>query len=370
MYHHVSPVVAHGPYARVLTVTPADFRSQLAWLHAHGCRVVLVDTIYRDAVAGSLAPCETALTFDDGYDDAPKFALPALRSYGFTATFYITTAFVGMPGHLTLEQLRALLSAGMQIGAHTVHHLDLSKLPPARAAHEIDASATSLREWLRTPVTSFAYPAGKFSPVVVADVRAASFDNAVGTQPGNVTAISSRYELPRYRIERGDGLRLYQAVFGHGPAEDTLSASELAHIARRRIEGNDPALAEGIAVALLAGGFPEQVLKVHVLSFRPATVAGIVLSGVKFHRKRNRAQFEADVKRMLALAFAAAPQATEIDVWATVPLDARAGAPVSGDYAVPTSTTVFSAAVTKSQWDGRNSGADLGKTYWDPHFLR
>src|ERR1700680_1401596 len=55
MYHHVSPRVLPGPYARALTVTPAEFRDQLMWLHAHGCRVVSVDGIYGDARAHTLA---------------------------------------------------------------------------------------------------------------------------------------------------------------------------------------------------------------------------------------------------------------------------------------------------------------------------
>src|SRR6202022_3830869 len=82
MYHHVSPHVLPGPYARALTVTPGEFRGQLTWLHARGCRVVSVDALYDDARTHALAPCEAALSFDDGYDDAATFALPLLRDFG------------------------------------------------------------------------------------------------------------------------------------------------------------------------------------------------------------------------------------------------------------------------------------------------
>jgi len=129
-------------------------------------------------------------------------------------------------------------------------------------------------------------------------------------------------------------------------------------------------MAEDVAVALLARSFPEQILKVHLLESPPATVAGIVLSGVKFHRAVSRQQFEADVSDMVELAFDAAPQIDEVDVWATQPVAVRSGATVSGDYAVPTQRTVFSAAVLRAQWAGLKDQGALGTTYWDPGFLR
>jgi peptidoglycan/xylan/chitin deacetylase (PgdA/CDA1 family) len=369
MYHHVSPTVLPGPYARALTVTPDEFGGQLTWLHAHACRVVSVDALRLDAARHALAPCEAALTFDDGYDDAATYAATLLQQFGDVGTFYVTTGYVGSPGHVTVAQLQSMRASGMEIGAHTVHHVDLTSVSQTQAALEIDDSAKSLRRWLKEPVTSFAYPAGQFNAQVVAAVQRAAFDNAVTTLPGEVQRSSLRYELPRYRIERDTGLQLMQVVFASHDAAVPGASTTLVNIARKRIAGNAAGLAEGVAVALLARRFPEQILKVHVLSLRPATVAGIVLSGVKFHRAVNREQFEADVADMVELAFRAAPAASEVDIWATVPLEVRAGTSVSGDYAVPAAKTVFSAAVTRAQIPAHGT-VNLGKLYMDPGFLR
>ena len=369
MYHHVSPHVLPGRYARALTVTPGEFRAQLTWLHDHGCRIVSVDALYGDARAHTLAQCEAALSFDDGYDDAATFALPLLREFGVPATFYVATGFVGRAGHVSVAQLRLMRESGMEIGAHTVHHVDLTTVTEAQTVHEVNASASSLRRWLKADVTSFAYPAGQFNARAVSAVRDAAFENAVTTQPGDVEATSRSYELPRYRIERGSGLRLMQSVFGRQDTSSAPASGALANIARKRIAGNAPALAEAVAVALLARRFPEQILKVHVLSLRPATVAGIVLSGVKLHHAVNRQQFEADVADMVRLAFDSSPLIDEVDIWATVPLEVGTGLPVSGDYAVPTSRTVFSAAVMRAQ-RGLGGTVNLGKMYMNPQFLR
>ena len=368
MYHHVSMAVQPGPYARALTVTPVEFDKQLRWLRDRGCATVTVDELVRDTRAGSVAACEVALTFDDGYADVATIAAPMLRRYGDRATFYIATGYVGAAGHVDVAQLRQLHGEGMEIGAHTVHHVDLTKLSPERASQEIASSAIALRGWIGVPVSSFAYPSGRLNASIMQRVQTLGFDNAVTTRPGYVTQTSAAYELPRYRIKRGSGLALMTALL-RSAVRGNAPESELEHIARERTAGNDPQAAEAIAVALLARKFPEQILKVHVLASQPATVAGIVLSGVKFHRAVNRERFTADVREMVELAFEAAPSVREVDVWATVPLAVPAGATVSGDYAVPTAATVFSAVIARRPDEESNGGVDLGKVYWDPHFL-
>ena len=369
MYHHVSPTVLPGPYARALTVTPQEFAAQLSWLRQKGCRMTVVDKLVTDVHGGQTGACEAALTFDDGYDDVATYALPLLDQAGARATFYIATGYVGQSGHVSAQQLRSLAAAGMEVGAHTVHHVDLTALDRAQARDEIQASAESLRRWLDRPVSAFAYPAGRYDTAVAQDVARAGLATAVTTDPGDVTPSSDSYALPRYRIERGTGLALMKAVFADAPRATQGAATvptTLAHIARERIAGNAPDVAEAVAVAILAHRFPEQVLKVHVLALPSATVAGIVLSGVKFHAPVDRRQFASDVQMMIDLGLQAAPAVDEVDVWATVPLPVQAGAQVSGDYAVPTSRTVFSCAVTRTQAAGTPG---LGLTYWDPTFL-
>jgi peptidoglycan/xylan/chitin deacetylase (PgdA/CDA1 family) len=361
MYHHVSPAVQPGIYQRALTVSPAEFEGQLRWLRSRGCELVTVDRIWADAVHHALSRCEAAVTFDDGYADVARYALPLLQRYGANATFYIATGFVGSSGHMTVADLRAAQRRGIEIGAHTVHHVDLARLPSASAAREIDESQSALQRWLAAPVTTFAYPAGSYNRSVEAALARAHFATAVTTQPGTLSASDDAYALPRYRVVHGRGLGLLAGVFAQAD-RSPASWTALEHIARERIEGNDPKAAEAVAVALLARRFPEQIMKVHAVALTPATVVGIVLSGVKFHAAVNRGRFAQDVREMIDTAFGAAPAADEVDVWAVVPIGVPAGAIVSGDYAASTERTVFSAAMLRSAYTA-NSGS-LGVTYW------
>jgi hypothetical protein len=67
---------------------------------------------------------------------------------------------------------------------------------------------------------------------------------------------------------------------------------------------------------------------------------------------------------MISRAFAADQAVSEVDVWAVVPVAVDRSATVSGDLAVPTTRTVFSASVMRAQWVADPAG--LGATYWDP----
>ncbi len=371
MYHHVSDTVQPGPYARALTVTPVEFAQQLAWLRKRGCESVSVSTIIADVAWQSLRGCEVAITIDDGYDDAVTHAFPILQEFGDTATFYVTSGFLGTPGHMSGAQVKRLAQAGMEIGAHTIDHLDLTTLPRAEAAHQISASAQALGALIGAPIRTFAYPSGQLDAGVERMVKAAGLKSATSTQPGTLTlgALADPYALPRYRIEHDTGIGVLANVAGEAAAQPLRSPTEVRNIARKRIEGNDAALAERIGAALLDAPYPEQLLKVRALRAPSGTVIGIVLSGRGAHGAITRDGVVADAAGMVERAFAASPSVVEVDVWAIEPL-AVVPKTVSGDLAEPTTRTVFSAAVTRDQRDAaRTREQMMGAMYFEAAWL-
>ena len=180
-----------------------------------------------------------------------------------------------------------------------------------------------------------------------------------------------KFALPRFRVLRGRGdaliRRVLAATGSSAIAAPALNMAEVRDIAKDRIAGNAPDVAERVAVALLSAGYPEQILKVRTYKTEPAVVAGIMLSGVKFHAPVDRQTFAADAADMIYRAFAADPSVSEVDVWAVVPIAVPPHADVSGDLAVPTNRTVFSAAVLRGDFT-RDEGS-LGKTYWEAGWL-
>jgi peptidoglycan/xylan/chitin deacetylase (PgdA/CDA1 family) len=212
MYHYIRDVDrASDPLGYELSLSPALFEQHMAWLHEHGYTTVRVDMLVRCLRAEEHCPPRSiALTFDDGYADAYTTVLPILRAYGFTATFYVVSSFVGRPGYMGWDELAALRDAGMQIGAHSVDHLDLTQLDPQSAAWQIAQSGAELARGLGIDITSFCYPAGLYDAAIVAQTRAAGYQSAVTTRWDS--DISDLFALPRRRVAGNTSAESFAAL--------------------------------------------------------------------------------------------------------------------------------------------------------------
>lgn len=118
--------------------------------------------------------------------------------------------------------------------------------------------------------------------------------------------------------------------------------------AEARAAGNRRTDAVSLGMALLETRWPAQVLKVRIDGFGAHEVAGLVLSGVKFHAPTDCAAFTNEVVALVQQAFAHS-RVEEVDVWATVPLHVGEHVVVAGDNAQPTTRTVFGATVRRNE---------------------
>jgi peptidoglycan/xylan/chitin deacetylase (PgdA/CDA1 family) len=128
------------------------------------------------------------------------------------------------------EQVRKLHGAGMEIGAHTETHPILLNTAPDTARREIVESGRRLAEIVRQPVRLFAYPNGKpgvdYGPEHVAMVRDAGYVAAVSTGWGVATALSDRFQLPRFTPwDRTPGRFMLRMVRNMRNANSTVAAA-------------------------------------------------------------------------------------------------------------------------------------------------
>jgi peptidoglycan/xylan/chitin deacetylase (PgdA/CDA1 family) len=89
-------------------------------------------------------------------------------------------------------EVREMADRGFGIGAHSMRHPDLTKLPREKAAQEMDGSKTEIEQRLGRPVTEFAYPYGR----IPREVRP-SVDLACGTRLAFVRPADDPLDLPR-----------------------------------------------------------------------------------------------------------------------------------------------------------------------------
>lgn len=134
--------------------------------------------------------------------------------------------------------------------------------------------------------------------------------------------------------------------------------------ARSRAEGNDVARAVALGEALLAKLWSAQLLKIRVDSIGNHHVAGIMLSGTKFHGRLDQDAFLREV-RELVVATLGDVSLEEVDIWAVVPVAVSKGALVSGPLGEPTTRTVFSATVRRRELDHLDTFLRSKDVYWE-----
>lgn len=112
---------------------------------------------------------------------------------------------------MTDAQVRRLHASGMGVGAHTMTHPILARLPLEAARAEIAESRRRLETLLDAPVPLFAYPNGKpgndYTAEHVDVVRREGFAAAVSTAWGVAHAGSDLFQLPRFTPWDQDALR-------------------------------------------------------------------------------------------------------------------------------------------------------------------
>jgi peptidoglycan/xylan/chitin deacetylase (PgdA/CDA1 family) len=202
-YHRVAPLSAVG--LTDLKVEPATFVAELGALQAGGYHTISQAQLFDALYKGTRLPTKPVIiSVDDGYVDDITRILPALQRFHMVATFFVITGRMTEPGFLTADQIRQLDQAGMDVGDHTAHHVDLRLLAPAQLRMETAGSKQVLEHVLGHPVYYFAYPFGAYNDAVVTAVRSAGFTLAYSTAGGTTERTSAPLTIPRVHVGRAE----------------------------------------------------------------------------------------------------------------------------------------------------------------------
>jgi peptidoglycan/xylan/chitin deacetylase (PgdA/CDA1 family) len=230
MYHSVSDDPG-GRHGRPLTVTPRMFAEHIEYLSdegftSHSVRELVAALDGRDRLGAK----PVILTFDDAYRDFHPNALPVLRRHDFSATVYVTTAYIGSSTNpltgdrkhhrptMTADELAELVAAGIECGAHSHTHPQLDDVPADRLRDEVRRSKETLEDCLQTPVLTFAYPYGYHDRAAKAAVAAAGY--AAACRVGNLACAAGddRFALPRLTVGSRTNVRRLGGLVRRSPS--------------------------------------------------------------------------------------------------------------------------------------------------------
>jgi peptidoglycan/xylan/chitin deacetylase (PgdA/CDA1 family) len=219
MYHRIDTLSPTLPsLTRALTVDPADFAAQMHWIAGHGFHTITQLQLWDALMNGKTLPSKPVMiTFDDGYRDVFGKASTTIKRLGLHATAYVITDRISGPdaSFLTWGLLKGLERRGIEIGSHTIHHVELPTLSSTQAMQELLGSRRLLERRLGHPVQWLAYPAGKVDSRIVALVKRAGYVLAMTTQPGTTQEAAQPLLLHRYEIQDTTGVSGVAAILSN-----------------------------------------------------------------------------------------------------------------------------------------------------------
>jgi len=217
MYHQVAQQVPKGAPLRGLTVRTSTFSRHMALMHMLGYRGLSLSDLMpyiRQEKTGKVF----GITFDDGYENNLRNALPVLQRHGFSATCYAVSAAVGKSNVWDAElgiaqvplmdahQLRQWCAADQEIGSHSKNHVPLAGLAAQDLQTELVESRVTLELLLQSAgsVAHFCYPYGSVDAAAVEAARGAGYITATTTRRGRLDTEKTHdlLQIPRVLVSR------------------------------------------------------------------------------------------------------------------------------------------------------------------------
>ncbi len=165
-YHKVDTRFEFG----ITRVSPREFEKHIKFFNEQGYKAITVTEARNLKTNEDKFIC---ITFDDGYEDIFYYAFPILKRYGFRATVFVISNFVGRTNnwdfgfgirfkHLNWEQIKILFDNGWEIGSHSANHRALTFLDDEEVKFEVESSKYEIEKNLGAVVKSFAPPFSRY----------------------------------------------------------------------------------------------------------------------------------------------------------------------------------------------------------------
>jgi len=187
-------------------VSQDDFEAQMKYLKQNGYHVVSIDQLldfinYKEQIPEK----SIVITFDDAWRSIFDIALPILIKYGFTATFFIYTDFIGGGKAMTWKQIETLSKIGFDIQCQTKTHRNLA-VPKKNESfkeylHSIEMEISYPKQLIKNNLNIdckyLAYPYGETNNLVISMLKKHGYRAAF-----TIDRKPNPFFIDKYRISR------------------------------------------------------------------------------------------------------------------------------------------------------------------------
>ncbi len=193
MYHNTTPDELAGG----MNIKPDTLKKQIKYLISKNYTFLKISDLSK---FNSLKK-HVVLTFDDGFASNYTHLFPVLKKYNVPATIYLTPNIQEIVA-LNLAQIKEMQESGLvEFGAHTMNHVNLTKVDDEVAINEITESKLSVEKLTDVACLAFAYPYGRYELRHTKMVKEAGFTTAVTTKKQIMSFKNSNpFALPRLSV--------------------------------------------------------------------------------------------------------------------------------------------------------------------------
>lgn len=193
-----------------LFVTRAAFERQMRYLARRGYHSILPPDL------AQVKPGDKVflISFDDGFKSVYDIAWPILAKYGFRATVFITTDYIGQKSRyarsepdrqfplMTASEIKELATANWCIANHFASHQNLTTLLPAEIEIEYNRALDALLGLgLGNYKDIVAYPFNRYNTTVMNILGEQGVKMAFNGSDRLYTEIENPLALPRFAVD-------------------------------------------------------------------------------------------------------------------------------------------------------------------------
>jgi len=216
MYHNIDLTDEENS----LYVSPDRFIKQLNFIKARGYKVLNLDE-FIDYIKGENKIKSRKLvliTFDDGFRDNYTNAYKELKSYGFSAVFFMPSGKIGHEDRLTKKQILQMHKDGMDFGSHTLSEVYIPDLDNSEdIIRQIYSSKRVLERLLSSEVKALAYPIGGYTEKTLEFVPITGYKVAFTTNRGFNKSCKNNniYQIRRIKVtDKDNNFKLWIKLTG------------------------------------------------------------------------------------------------------------------------------------------------------------
>jgi peptidoglycan/xylan/chitin deacetylase (PgdA/CDA1 family) len=210
-----------GDHGERLEVSGAQFREQLSYLKKHDYRVIRMSELLAFLRGERALPKRSVLlTIDDGHRSIYQVAYPLLKEFGFPATLFVYSDYIGNGG-LRWQELEEMVESGLiTVQPHSKTHDNLIRRRAGessthyrrRLRTEVNEPTGLLRRRLNGKIEFYAYPYGDANQQVIEELRVNGLKLGLTVQPHGNPAFAYPYLLRRTMIFGHRNMEAFEAA--------------------------------------------------------------------------------------------------------------------------------------------------------------